>query len=373
MALLVATAPTLVAATTFSADECAFRQLTYKYALRQQPARSPLLDVFDALELASCGVERPTPQKPTWPNFPTPKQNVWYVEPVNGTDAADGSLTKPFRSVHRALKESRAVGKAGTILLRSGIHHLNETIALDARDNGLTIQNYAGEEVWLSGGVPLDTSWSKWKPPLQSSACEAECVKEGHCCTGTTSSYNHPSCAMGCLMAAAGASTLAECEAGCQATDGKCESTFKDLALHTCGECPKGCDASDGAGECLEGCRLAFGVGGPNIWVTQVAAQSEGGPAEIESLLTIAPHARFTRARWPNPPSGTVEVRPAANVQPKRFLPPRKLPKARQVYVNATAQSNFTSSILEHYNACAPPAIQPVVWRRSSLLCCTTI
>merc|ERR1712087_459057 len=33
-------------------------------------------------------------------------------------------------------------------------------------------------------------------PPL-SATCEEECLKHGHCCTGTISSYSHPSCAMG--------------------------------------------------------------------------------------------------------------------------------------------------------------------------------
>lgn len=85
-----------------------------------------------------------------------------------------------------------------------------------------------------------------------------------------------------------------------------------------------------------------------------MAAEEAGGPATVEGLFTLAPHARFTRARWPNPASGTVERRPFAKVQPVRYLPPaRVLPQARQVYVNATAQSNFTSSILEHYNAYA--------------------
>ena len=217
----------------------------------------------------------------------------------SGLDSGNGTLASPYKTVSRALKASRSSpGAKRTILLRAGMHHLSETIALDGRDNGLTIQNYNGEAAWLSGGVPLKTSWTKWKPDVQSASCEAQCQKEGHCCTGTTSSYQHPSCAMGCLISAAGATTLDECVSSCHAADNKCESTFHDLKLNMCGSCPTGCDASDGVGECLEGCRIAFGVGGPNIWVTTVDWEEQGGVDAIEGLFSLAPHARFTRARW---------------------------------------------------------------------------
>ncbi len=278
--------------------------------------------------------------------------SLFFVAP-NGSDAAAGTEAAPFRTVSHAVTASRHA-KNATILLRAGVHFLSETIALTIEDSGLTIQNYECEEAWLSGGIPITTSWSKWPtaaPATPPPSCEDQCKAEGHCCEGMVSSYQHPSCAMGCAMASGGAKDLAECEATCHAADGQCQFTFHDLELQMCANCPDGCDASDGVGECLEGCRIAFGVGGPNIWVTTLP--SDAGIDAVEGLVTLEPHARFTRARWPNPSSGTVELRPAANVQPVRFLPPAKLPKAQQVYVNATARSNFTSSILEHYNAYA--------------------
>jgi hypothetical protein len=245
-------------------DECAFRTLTYEYALAQQPERAPLLDVFDALELATrCDATRPAPVEHRWPSFSTPSDRPVWIVSVKGSDDGDGSLTQPFRTVGRALVASRAAAeKNGTILLRAGVHYLSQTIELDGGDSGLTIQNYEGEEAWLSGGAPLQTNWTRWQHPSEAKVCAARCKAEGHCCEGTTSSYNHPSCAMGCLIAGAGASSLAECEAGCQQADGKCEATVLGLQLHNCGACPAGCDASDGVGECVEGCRIAFGVGG---------------------------------------------------------------------------------------------------------------
>lgn len=72
----------------------------------------------------------------------------------------------------------------------------------------------------------------------------------------------------------------------------------------------------------------------------------------VDGLFTLQPHARFTRARWPNPTSGTVEIRPAAKAKPARFLPPDTIvPPAKQVYVNATAISGYDSSTMVHYNA----------------------
>ena len=163
-------------------DECAFRKLTYETALLQQPDRAPLLDVFDGLELEHrCQEKRPAPVAHKWPSFPTPTTAAWYVS-VNGSDSGDGSSAHPFLTVARAVAASRAVAadkKNRTILLRAGVHHLSQTIALDTRDNGLTVQNYEGEEAWLSGGVPLHTEWKRWQPAGGEAAasCEAQCKK----------------------------------------------------------------------------------------------------------------------------------------------------------------------------------------------------
>ena len=57
---------------------------------------------------------------------------------------------------------ARAAGAPKMILLRAGLHYLTETLALDTRDAGLAIQNYAGEAAWTSGGVPLATKWTRY-------------------------------------------------------------------------------------------------------------------------------------------------------------------------------------------------------------------
>ena len=56
-------------------------------------------------------------------------------------------------------------------------------------------------------------------------SCEQRCTAAGHCCVGTTSGYQHPSCAQGCIVAT-GTKTRAACNAVCAAADGKCTWTF---------------------------------------------------------------------------------------------------------------------------------------------------
>lgn len=270
-----------VAAGAAPSDECAFRKLTYEYALAQRSDRAPLLDVFDALELANkCQEARPAPRAHAWPKFETPTSpNLWFVA-ISGSDEGDGSLAHPFKTVSRALAASRAISANRTILLRQGVHYLSETISLGHGDSGLTIQNYNGEEAWLSGGLPIETTWRRWQPPVPPSppgtTCQDTCAAHGHCCVGTISSYQHPSCAMGCLIARAGATDVNECEMVCRASDGKCSATYRNESFNLCESCPAGCDASDGVSECLDGCRIAFDVGA-NIWVATLAPVAHGG------------------------------------------------------------------------------------------------
>ena len=48
-----------------------------------------------------------------------------------------------------------------TIHLAGGVHYLAETLSLNSRDTFLTITNYRGEEVTVSGGVPLNINWQQ--------------------------------------------------------------------------------------------------------------------------------------------------------------------------------------------------------------------
>jgi len=89
-----------------------------------------------------------------------------------------------------------------------------------------------------------------------STSCEAKCATASHCCTGDTSSFQHPSCAMGCVVSQY-TRTVSECQAQCLKGDNTCTWHFGE-SFDNCGECPSGCDASGGVGECYEGCVFGF-------------------------------------------------------------------------------------------------------------------
>ena len=88
-------------------------------------------------------------------------------------------------------------------------------------------------------------------------ACEQRCAAAGHCCTGTTSGYQHPSCAQGCIVAA-GTKSVQACEAVCAAADGKCSWTFGTTQMSNCGSCASTCCNAVVAGECSQGCGFGY-------------------------------------------------------------------------------------------------------------------
>jgi hypothetical protein len=76
----------------------------------------------------------------------------------------NGSQKHPYGTLRQALISSRRymLSEALTIVLRGGIHTLEETISLGIQDSGLTIRGYPGEDVWMSGGIGLQNV--QWTP-----------------------------------------------------------------------------------------------------------------------------------------------------------------------------------------------------------------
>jgi len=95
-------------------------------------------------------------------------QSIYYVDPVHGSDANNGfSIDHAFRTLIRARDVVRTVNQNMTrdivVNLRGGIHRLNATFALSARDGGtnghlVIYQPYNCEKPVLSGGVKI-TKW----------------------------------------------------------------------------------------------------------------------------------------------------------------------------------------------------------------------
>ncbi len=151
--------------------DCAVRRFAYKYALHLKPGRAPLRDVFDALELHTlCGDPEPSRDgvhkraKPARMNADMPK---WYVDPVSGDDSNSGSKAEPFRSIERAIAESRKAEfarAARAVVLREGLHAPNATIQLGKSDSKLTIMAYPGERSDITGAqfLPTDLKWTRY-------------------------------------------------------------------------------------------------------------------------------------------------------------------------------------------------------------------
>jgi len=167
-----------------NSTDCHARLLAYQYALSLLPERSPQLEVFDALELQTCNITRPSsssssstiqatpPSKPPV-NSTTAIPSV-YVDYAGGSDTNKGSLEQPVKTLLKGLQILRGQGclgpgraEGGQLVLRMGVHYLNETLHLTAADSHLTITAFgrpgAFEEVWVSGGRLLQgLQWVKW-------------------------------------------------------------------------------------------------------------------------------------------------------------------------------------------------------------------
>ena len=90
---------------------------------------------------------------------------TFYVDYEAGLDTNTGTTRSPFKTIAFAVEVSRqSLVKPCTVILLPGIHFLASTIELSAVDTGLTITSAPGAsqgDVWVSGGVKLNSNWSK--------------------------------------------------------------------------------------------------------------------------------------------------------------------------------------------------------------------
>ena len=277
---------------------CAIRELALEYARTRGGATDDarIKYVYEAL-LTGDGIETP-PAKPcnvtappdvpvTPPSFAitTDASHTFFVDYDRGIDTggARGTEAAPFRTIAHALAAARAAPGAPAapraVVLRAGTHYLDGApLALGTADSNTALQNYPGEAAWVSGGMRLDGL--EWTPHARpgtnaSATCAGKCAEAGHCCVGNVSSWVHPSCAMGCSLAASqpAGTPLEACLAGCSAADAAgCKWTVPGTndTWNMCQSCPPGCDARDGVGECFQGCEFAHGARVLNMWVADM-------------------------------------------------------------------------------------------------------
>ena len=153
-----------------SSFDCKMRQLAMDYAHKIQPWLSAtksqeLADALNgAVEAQGCNVSAKTTSQrsPKPPSFPdtVAASAVFYVDTNKGSDTNTGSMDAPFQTIPKAVSAARSLsGKPSTIVLRAGTFYLEDTIALTEQDSNLTIHNYPGEEVTISGGKVIKPSW----------------------------------------------------------------------------------------------------------------------------------------------------------------------------------------------------------------------
>jgi hypothetical protein len=154
--------------------DCEVRKHAYEYAKVTLPERSSFRSAYDALQLHACGVPAPeTDDVYTAPTFPTPKDTpVIYVDSnapaaTAGSDSGSGShgdKFNPFKTLEAAVASITArsypVGPK-TIVLKAGTYY-TAGVVLTTDHANLTIQNYEGAAVVVSGAVPIRNSKSKW-------------------------------------------------------------------------------------------------------------------------------------------------------------------------------------------------------------------
>ena len=152
--------------------DCKTRHLAMEYAHSIQPFRSKadfevLAEVLDMhgggpggpAQCFNVTAPADAPEAFT-PTFPIPGTGtVVYADSVNGKDSAAGTMAAPFGTIGAALAATRKAGGVGTIILRKGVYYGEQALNLTAADSGLTIQNFNGEEAWLSGAKKLKTVW----------------------------------------------------------------------------------------------------------------------------------------------------------------------------------------------------------------------
>ena len=80
---------------------------------------------------------------------------ILYVS-TNGDDSNLGTIEEPFATLRRARDAARP---GTTVMLRAGTYRLEGPLVLGPENSGVTYQSYEGEQVVISGGVPI-TDWN---------------------------------------------------------------------------------------------------------------------------------------------------------------------------------------------------------------------
>ena len=149
--------------------DCALRALAWDYGKKILPERGEFRTLFDSLQLSYCNLTTPAQlDKYAAPhNQPPDGARIVYVAPDVGIGGGDGTLERPLNSLKTALEVAASSSEPTAVLLRRGTYHLDAPLLIGPEHSGLTLQNYPGEAVTLSGGRPFSLPKAAWKPFVQ--------------------------------------------------------------------------------------------------------------------------------------------------------------------------------------------------------------
>ena len=86
------------------------------------PRRGSFKTLYDAMQLGACDVAGPSTTDEYAPPNNTVKGAAFYVDGVNGNNAASGTLAAPFQTLGKAI-EAATTSATKTIFLRAGVFH----------------------------------------------------------------------------------------------------------------------------------------------------------------------------------------------------------------------------------------------------------
>jgi hypothetical protein len=91
-------------------------------------------------------------------------QTQYYVSPLHGDDAHNGSELFPFRTVEKALEAARLRADDVTVSLHEGVYRLQKPLIFTPQDGdkSLTIRPYGDDKVVLKGSIEL--TGLHWEP-----------------------------------------------------------------------------------------------------------------------------------------------------------------------------------------------------------------
>eukprot|EP00041_Stephanoeca_diplocostata_P034294 m.1157080 g.1157080 ORF g.1157080 m.1157080 type:complete len:652 (+) comp24495_c0_seq3:52-2007(+) len=153
--------------------DCASRKHAWEFAKATLPERGSFKSAYDALQLDVCGIPTPTEDDVyRIPHFPTPTHGTRIFVDSAAPPGGDGSEEKPFSTLEAAVDHvgstrtyprSRKLSAETptTILLKEGTYH-TAGVTLTRAHAGLTIQNYEGADVVVSGAVPVTSTRERW-------------------------------------------------------------------------------------------------------------------------------------------------------------------------------------------------------------------